>query len=129
MFVPLAVCAVCLSLPPCAHVLLGGEGGWGALASVGTTAGEDGLNLHHLWLEQRLLVLDQPFKKLCVSLSFGKPFLSLPQLGGQIFPFCNSTKANLASVFPYFSAKDPIKRGPDKSLQRELFPLQMLSMG
>lgn len=64
-------------------------------------------------LKYRLPILHQHFKKLFFS--SWKPFLSLPQLGGQIYPCCNSTKANLAPVFPYLSAKDPIKRDPDES--------------
>jgi len=66
-------------------------------------------------LKQRLPVPDQHFLKLFFSLSFWKLFLSLPQLGGRIYPFCNFTKANLPRVFPCLSAKDPIKRDPDKS--------------
>lgn len=112
-------CMCCLSEPPspcpraaCGRGWLGGS--WLLQVPLLGRMGYTRSPLHRLSLEWRLLILDQRFKKLCISFSFGKPFLSLPQLGGQFSPFCNSTKANLGSVFPYLSAKDPVKRGPDK---------------
>lgn len=119
---------VCLSEPPspcpCAvcAALWQRVARW-LLAILGTIAGEDGLNQEPT--TSSLIGATSPlfWTNLLKSFVFPFPLENLPQLGGQISPFCNSTKANLASVFPYLSAKDPIIRCLDKSLQRELFPL------
>lgn len=54
------------------------------------------------------------------------PFSLSHSLG--VSPCCNSTKANLVHVFPYLSAKDPIKRDPDKSRSKGSYFLTKCSL-